>query len=78
MFLCVGTVFWAPDKFSARGLYLGLGHDKGRVSGKPYRLQVFPRERHGVRSNEANELMDATVLQLVGVRLGAVSACVMR
>lgn len=42
--------------------------------GKPYRLQVFPRERHGVRSNEANELMDATVLQLVGVRLGAPSA----
>uniref|UniRef100_A0A914VL41 Dipeptidyl peptidase 9 n=1 Tax=Plectus sambesii TaxID=2011161 RepID=A0A914VL41_9BILA len=43
-------------------------------AGKPYRLQVFPRERHGVRSNEANEVMDATVLQLVGVRLGAPSA----
>jgi len=37
--------------------------------GKPYQLQIFPRERHGVRGNEANELMDATVLHFIGRRL---------
>lgn len=57
--------------FPSLPLLLSSPLNSSFLSGKPYRLQIFPRERHGVRSNEANELMDATVLHFVGLRLGA-------
>ena len=40
---------------------------------KPHRLQVFPKERHGVRSNDASDLLDATVLQFITAALNKVS-----
>ncbi|VDM41104.1 unnamed protein product [Toxocara canis] len=35
------------------------------TAGKPFRLQVFPSERHGVRSPEASEFHDAVVLDFL-------------
>lgn len=35
------------------------------TAGKPFRLQVFPSERHGVRSPEASEFHDALVLDFL-------------
>ncbi|VDM95738.1 unnamed protein product [Thelazia callipaeda] len=35
------------------------------AAGKPYRLQIFPSERHGIRSVEANEFHDASMLSFL-------------
>ncbi|VDN50296.1 unnamed protein product [Dracunculus medinensis] len=35
------------------------------AAGKPYNLQIFPSEHHGIRSSNANDFCDATVLQFL-------------